>query len=225
MSWFINQLWGAAFISVCLVILLALARKFYRRELSKLQEAIFYVVCAVLLTAMVAVAKFMLEQIKKTAPQQVEAVPDLRCEIFYVGLQPINIEQTQTMLTFWVKIVNDGAPSIAWRWKCRIEPIIGQVIEAKAAENPSILTLLGDKGQTNGFTPPESYLPNSLLEKPIERGAGKMGWVGFTISDPNFNTDDINRMGNRFYLSFEDSHRKTTTLVYTNNTKSWGKQL
>ena len=123
--------------------------------------------------------------------------PNFRCEVVNGDLVKTIDGNNQVVLM--VKIVNSGSQSIAWKWHLKLDLVSGQTMEADASENPSNI------GIKDGpvVLPAGTYLPNVLLESPISNGSGKKGWVGFVLKD--ISPEDMERIGNRFTLSFQDS--------------------
>jgi hypothetical protein len=120
---------------------------------------------------------------------------------------------SETSLTFMLRVVNSGAPSIAWKWHAKVQIASGQSIEAQADENPQILKNMAGKQMPELDFSAEKYLPNILLESPLPNGYGKLGWVFFRFNNISF--DDLGRIGNKFTVQFEDSEGKVTSSSLT----------
>jgi hypothetical protein len=115
-----------------------------------------------------------------------------------------------TSLTYAIKVVNSGLPSIAWRWHAKVQLVSGQIFEADAAENPqSLVSLSQKKDQPELRFEPGNYLPSILLESPLATGSAKMGWVMFRFN--NLKPEELNRIGNKMELTFQDSEERITT--------------
>jgi len=224
LPWLKDNFLGAAVIGFIIMAIRIISRKIFNTSFEGKHEALFFLIGWAGLTLIGAVAKHEFRTPPQNIvfpPAQSEAVPNLKCQIDGVAIQPNGSNSPDTWMQFGLKIVNDGSPSVAWKWKARVEFSTGGSIESTAPENPTIGSQILN-GQTN-FIPAEYYLPNSLVEKPIERGAGKVGWVGFVFADPNYSIQDINAIGSRYFLSFEDCRGRVTTAIFTNKTKLWGK--
>jgi hypothetical protein len=129
--------------------------------------------------------------------------PRLHCS-FKSGIVAAAYNGSQPSIFYQLKIVNSGGQqSIAWKWNLKIILTTGQLISADAAETPFNQTFFNPdtKQQISQFDN-SGYLPNLLLENPIQSGAGKTGWVVFSVNSADQN--DLTRIGNKFILTFQD---------------------
>jgi hypothetical protein len=139
------------------------------------------------------------------------ANPNLHCSLVHGAIAP-PFETTPVSVFYQLKVVNSGSPSIAWRWRLAITLTTGQVIELDAPEHPMNETFVNPatKQLTIQFDN-STYLPNLLLENPIATGAGKVGWIVFRVDTAT--QEDLQRIGNRFVLKFEDCEGNVTSIT------------
>lgn len=138
------------------------------------------------------------------------STPNLHCSLVSGGI-PGGIYGGPCRILYQLRVVNSGSPSIAWRWHLRVKLNTGQAIETDANEVPSWETLINTNNQQQMVLSNDTYLANSLLENPIQTGAGKIGWITFSINTATL--DDLSRIGNEFILSFQDCRGKITSLT------------
>ncbi len=133
--------------------------------------------------------------------KQEKSKPNFKCErpSIIIGAT----DDDKTTVTYILKVVNSGVASIAWKWHLKVTLVLsGQTFETDADENPQSLV---NKSSKNTETTLESkdYLPNALLESSLGTGSGKRGWVIFRFD--GISMQDMNRIGNKFTLTFQDS--------------------
>ena len=118
-------------------------------------------------------------------------------------------------IIYFLKMVNSGSQSVAWKWHTKIGMESGPLIEGNANEGPSQFYFAITDSKTNipslstPTLPNDAYLPNMLLESPLSTGSGKEGWVCFNFRD--YMAEDFGeRVGNKFTVSFQDCDGKIT---------------
>jgi hypothetical protein len=127
-------------------------------------------------------------------------IPNFHCEISNGWLLKEASGKNQVVLL--MKIVNSGGPSIAWKWHLKTELASGQSFDSDASENPS--QVYADTEHRTAILKTDTYIPNILLENAVSTGSGKRGWVAFDVSD--ISAEDMERIGNKFTISFQDSN-------------------
>jgi len=197
-----NAAWELIFV-IMLTSIARIIRMTLGKKMTTNHEIMFWIGCIICGTIAlevlnVGVIKPIQEKISTTQ------TPNFHCEI--VNGQNLKFADGTSQVVLVMKIINSGSPSGAWKWHLKIELASGQVFETDASENPSVISSVS-KEVPIPF-PASTYLPNILLETPISNGSGKMGWVGFVIAD--ISADDIERIGNKFTISFQDSDGRVT---------------
>jgi len=138
--------------------------------------------------------------------------PSLHCSFINGSVNPPHNGSPPDVF-YQLKIVNSGnKQSIAWRWNLRITLTSGQIIDLDAVETPFNQTFISTqtKQQVSQFDN-NTYLPNLLLENPIQSGAGKKGWVAFVVGTAAF--EDLTRIGNKYILTFQDCDGSETSIT------------
>ena len=197
------------------------------RHMQRKHEIAFWACGIVGLTAILAIAHItVVKPIQEELSTQKTAPPFLQCQLesFFCGQGTFassnavdgKMQKEVVDMVFFVKVVNSGSPSIAWKWKLYGTLFTGQSIEANADASASTMVQMLKSGQELKLDP-DRYLPHVLAEDPIGNGAGKEGWVVFPID--GVSVDDLNHYGNTFTLEFQDSLGKKTQAVHHSTSK------
>jgi hypothetical protein len=118
--------------------------------------------------------------------------------------------EKKAVAVFSTYVLNNGAPSIAWKWKCKAKLVSGLMVNSEASQMK--LTLMGSP--TNAiYSDSERYLQFALLEKPLGNGSGMNGWVAFVF--PMDIHGELRRPGVEFTIQFEDRNKQATTLQWS----------
>ena len=199
------------------IIMTAMAR-IYRwstgKPIKRKHEIAFWATGIIGLTAMLIIMRFgLIKPIQEDLAGQRAIPPNLHC-LFVQGATCTSFNGSPPSVFYQLKVVNSGGPSIAWKWNLKITLTTGQVMNMDATENPFTQTFMNP--QTKEFVSrfePTAYLPNILLENPLQPGAGKTGWVVFKVDQAS--DDDLQRIGNKFILKFEDCNGIETSITNT----------
>jgi hypothetical protein len=134
--------------------------------------------------------------------------PNLQCYIFQPALGR-DTNSDSTIVILQLRIINTGAPSIAWNWHLKIEMPNGQAAESYAPFSPYqplSRTINSDVGRPAINFDADKYIPNALADNPLGNGAAKTGWIVFSF--PHSSQEDLNRSGNKLILDFNDRDGK-----------------
>jgi hypothetical protein len=104
-----------------------------------------------------------------------------------------------SLAIFHMYVYNNGSESVVTKWKCTAK-IAGTPIISEANRYPFNITLT-NSAPSRVFENVK-YLPNALWESPLNRGAGRQGWVAFKF--PPKLTDDLTRAGIEYTVELED---------------------
>jgi threonine dehydrogenase-like Zn-dependent dehydrogenase len=110
-------------------------------------------------------------------------------------------------MLFIVRVVNPGAPSVAWNWKASVVLLGGSKLDATIpgvvmAQNQSTPTIVGPFTATA-----ENNLLQALASRRLETGASIMGW--FVV---HVNGIDSAPEGAHFIVTFDDAFGNQTTI-------------
>lgn len=204
-----NAWWELTVISMMTVIA-RIFRLTFGKKMTTKHEIGFWVICICCGTVALSAANIgIIKPLQNELANKGIASPNLHCSVVQ-GAIGKSAASDSGSVNYQLKVVNSGSPSIAWKWRLKIILTTGQTVEAEASENPHVNTVINPitKQQTAIFEN-FNYLPQTLLENPLGTGAGKVGWIVFSFDTAT--EDDLQRIGNKFILEFEDSEGKTTT--------------
>lgn len=145
--------------------------------------------------------------------------PDIHCTIVAANCgvapykQPFETESKNiTSVILWARIVNNGSPSSAWKWRLKTQLISGPPIYSDTMEAP-VLYFPSRPGAQPITLDSGQYLVWQLMDNPLPRGASKTGWIAFTFDESLF--DEFKRPGVKLTLEFEDIEGKTISAQIT----------
>lgn len=142
--------------------------------------------------------------------------PSFKCEIAGIRFGRSD-ENSSAKAVYFLRIVNSGSPSIAWKWKTKVKISDGPTIESNASEEPRYDIFHSTTSTNESTFGPQNYLPYALLESTLGSGSGKLGWVEFQFD--TVNPEDLQRIGNVYTVQFEDSKGNITTSEFTISSK------
>jgi hypothetical protein len=128
--------------------------------------------------------------------------PDFNCEIIASIFGGLDADtQEHTIVVLIIRLVNNGAPSVALDWKLRAKILSGEIVDANLLSSAIRLT---DTNAPKGLTEcsPEKNIPGLFSEDPMASGAAKKGWAGFAFDKAE--AAEITRLGVVFTLIFAD---------------------
>jgi len=194
-----------------LTIITRIIRMTLGKKMTTKHEVVFWAGCVVFGTIALAVINAgMITPIKDRLANLRIASPNLHCS-FISGAVGGSVNGSPPNIFYQLKIVNSGSPSVAWKWNLKIILTTGQIIALDATENPSFQTIIDPNTQQQSKFDNGQYLPNIMLENPLQSGAGKSGWVSFRVDTAT--EQDLERIGNRFIIQFEDCDGNETCIT------------
>jgi len=207
---FTQNAWWELIVVVMMTSIARIFRLTFGKKMTVTHEIVFWCICIFCGTvALAAVNVGILKPIQNQFSNKQTASPDLHCEIVTIGTGHSEEQKGEVLL--FVRIVNSGSPTIVWKWRLGLELTTGQKFESLAPDNQVVGTVTSQSQRPPMTLDVNHYLPNMLLESPIQTGAGKFGWVAFVFSDVS--QSDLERIGNKFTLRFEDSEGKRTEIT------------
>jgi len=134
-----------------------------------------------------------------------ERWPALRCNIHYPYPVAMPDDTNRFGILFDVQVMNDGAASRIWKWKCRAKLTSGKELPvAEAPPDPDYLPSLPK------FTK-DNYLPSTLFKNAIGLN-GESGWAWFPFNKSY--EADLFKPGVEFEIEFEDSQGRKAKSIY-----------
>jgi hypothetical protein len=197
-SWLIEGCLWELLAAITLTIMARIFSSIYKVRWEHKHELRFWLTGIIGLTIAFCILNFGLIKPIRGQNQKVP-IPNFHCEIANGFLSKEADGKIQVILL--IKIVNSGGPSVAWKWHLKTALTSGQSFDSDASENPSQLFSSADR-QTPVLKS-DTYIPNVVLENAVSTGSGKKGWVGFDVSE--ISPEDIERIGNKFTISFQDA--------------------
>ena len=156
--------------------------------------------------------------------------PDLHCEIISSAIADSNIislfDQTTnpvTVVYFRASVVNNGMPSIAWKWRLKAQLVSGIPVESwfTYPVDPGQPGIVGSSshGRAPFVIPPDQFLVPMLLQNPLPYGSAKIGWLVFPFK-PSLRSE-LERPGVRLTLEFEDCMGHVVSTQKSFDENSW----
>jgi hypothetical protein len=145
--------------------------------------------------------------------------PEMRCTLLQADCgvapykQPFESQAKNVIsVILWARIVNNGSPSSAWKWRLKAQLVSGPPVDSDTLETPVLYFPAPRSGQQPVTLDSGQYLMWQLMDNPLPKGASKTGWIGFTFDESLF--DEFKRPGVKLSLEFEDIEGKTISAQF-----------